>query len=139
VFRNSPILLTAEAAGFANNAWSAVSSGFEIQIDNSGAAPQGLPKHRTGVVYAVNYPGDPAPGPSLPPATPGDFARPQNALVLGWNHYKIQVKGDIFSINLNGADTPQYTTPILREAISRRLLRRSSAYSRTRITVSHGI
>ena len=68
-----------ELAGFANNAWSAVYRGFEIQIDNSGAAapgqPQGASKHRTGVVYGVNYLGDPAPDLSLPPATPGDFAR----------------------------------------------------------------
>lgn len=102
-----------EAAGFANNAWSAVSSGFEVQIDNTGAAaapqPQGLAKHRTGVIYAVNYPGDPSPDPSLPPASPGDFAQPQNALVLGWNHYKIQVQGDVFKVNLNGTDTARYT------------------------------
>jgi len=54
-----------ELAGMANDAWSAVSDGFEIQIDNTGTAPAGQPqalaKHRTGVVYAVNYPGDPSP------------------------------------------------------------------------------
>ena len=102
-----------EAAGFANNAWAAVSSGFEIQIDNAGAAappqPQGLAKHRTGVVYAMNYPGDPSPDPSLPAATTGDFALPQNALVLGWNHYKIRVEGDVFKVNLNGTDTCKFT------------------------------
>ena len=102
-----------EAAGLANNAWAAVSSGFEIQIDNTGAAPagqpQGLPKHRTGVVYAVNYPGDSAPDPSLPAATAGDFARPQDAIVLGWNHYKIQVQNDVLTVNLNGVDTAKYT------------------------------
>jgi hypothetical protein len=31
---------------------SAVPAGFEIQIDNTGA-PDGLPKHRTGAVYAA--------------------------------------------------------------------------------------
>jgi len=102
-----------EAAGRANNAWSAVSSGFEVQIDNTGGAPagqpQGLVKHRTGVVYSVNYPGDLSPDPSLPGATAGDFAKPQDALVLGWNHYKIQVHGDVFKVNLNGTDTCKYT------------------------------
>ena len=87
--------------------------GFEIQIDNSGAAPvgqpQGLPKHRTGVIYAVNYPGDSTPDPSLPPATPGDFASPQDAIVLGWNHYVIEVQGNVIRVNLNGIDTARYT------------------------------
>jgi len=102
-----------ELGGLANNAWSAVGSGFEIQIDNSGAAPagqpQGLAKHRTGVVYAVNYPGDPSPDPSLPAATPGDFANPQDAAVLGWNHYRIEVQGNVIRVNLNGTDTAKYT------------------------------
>jgi hypothetical protein len=99
-----------ELAGFANNAWSAVYRGFEIQIDNSGAGqPQGLPKHRTGVVYGVNYPGDPAPDLSLPPPTPGDFANPHDAMVLGWNHYSIDVEGDVIRVNLNGTDTARYT------------------------------
>jgi hypothetical protein len=48
-----------ESTGDYNPAWSAVFSGFEVQIDNTGA-PDGLAKHRTGAVYAVNYPGDPA-------------------------------------------------------------------------------
>jgi hypothetical protein len=72
-----------ESTGYYNPAWSAVfiagmsavPSGFEIQIDNTGA-PDGLPKHRTGAVYAVNYPGDPNPDPTLPPAQPGDFVNP---------------------------------------------------------------
>jgi hypothetical protein len=102
-----------EQAGFANNAWSAVYNGFEIQIDNSGAAPagqpQGLAKHRTGVVYAVNYPGDPAPDPALPAATPGDFATPQDSVVLGWNHYAIEVSSDVIRVKLNGTDTAKYT------------------------------
>jgi hypothetical protein len=99
-----------ELAGMANNAWSAVSDGFEIQIDNSGAGqPPGLAKHRTGVVYSVNYPGDPSPDLSLPPATPGDSASPQDALVLGWNHYRIDVQGNVIRVNLNGNDTARYT------------------------------
>ena len=53
-----------ESTGDYNPAWSAVFSGFEVQIDNTGA-PDGLPKHRTGAVYAVNYPGDPAPDPDF--------------------------------------------------------------------------
>ena len=52
---------------------------------------------------------DPNPDPSLPPAQPGDFANPQNALVLGWNQYKIEVQGNVVKVNLNGVDTCRYT------------------------------
>jgi len=93
---------------FSNPAWAAVRTGFEAQIDNSGA-PDGAAKHRTGAIYAVNYPGDPAPDPAMPQATPGDFVNPQDALVTGWNQYRIEVQGDVFTVNLNGIDTAKYT------------------------------
>ena len=85
-------------------------TGFEIQIDNTGA-PDGAAKHRIGAVYAVNYPGDPNPDPAIPPATPGDFVNPQNAQVLAWNQYRIEVQGDVITVNLNGVDTARYTNP----------------------------
>jgi len=105
-----------ESTGYYNPAWSAVfipgmsavPSGFEIQIDNTGA-PDGLPKHRTGAVYAVNYPGDPNPDPALPPAQAGDFVSPQDAQVLAWNRYRIEVQGDVITVNLNGVNTAKYT------------------------------
>jgi hypothetical protein len=107
-----------ESTGYYNPAWSAVfipgisavPAGFEIQIDNTGA-PDGAAKHRTGAVYAVNYPGDPNPDPSIPPATPGDFVNPQNAQVLAWNQYRIEVQSDVITVNLNGVDTARYTNP----------------------------
>jgi hypothetical protein len=86
----------------------AVPSGFEIQIDNTGA-PDGLSKHRTGAIYAVNYPGDPNPDPALPPAQPGDFVNPQNTQVLAWNSYRIDVQGDVIRVSLNGVNTALYT------------------------------
>jgi hypothetical protein len=106
------------STGYYNPAWSAVfipgmptaQAGFEVQIDNTGA-PDGAAKHRTGAVYAVNYPGDPNPDPTIPPATPGDFANPQNAQVLAWNQYRIEVQGDVITVNLNGVDTCRYTNP----------------------------
>lgn len=103
-----------ELAGFYNPAWSAVTSGFEVQIDNRGAAPDGLPpgpKYRTGAVYNVNYPDDPAPTAGVAPATPGDFVHPRNARVLAWNQLRIEVRGDLFTVNLNGVDTARYTNP----------------------------
>jgi Domain of Unknown Function (DUF1080)/GMC oxidoreductase len=103
-----------ELPGFYNPAWSPVTSGFEIQIDNSGTPPPGLPpspKYRTGAVYNVNYPGDPSPTPGVPPATPGDFVNPQSAPALAWNQYRIEVRGNLFAVNLNGVDTARYTNP----------------------------
>jgi hypothetical protein len=105
-----------ESTGYYNPAWSAVflpgmsplPSGFEVQIDNTGA-PDGLPKHRTGAVYAVNYPGDPNPDPALPPAQPGDFVNLRDAIVLAWNQYSIEVRGDVITVNLNGNITARYT------------------------------
>jgi hypothetical protein len=103
-----------ELSGFNNSAWSAVTSGFEIQIDNTGAAPagqpQGLPKHRTGAVYNVNYPVDGFPTPGVPPATAGDFVTPLDAsLFPTWNRYRIQVLNDVITVNLNGTNTAKYT------------------------------
>jgi hypothetical protein len=104
-----------ESTGDYIAAWSAVRTGFEVQIDNIGTAPQGQPqgltKHRTGAVYNVNYPGDVFQTPGVPPATPGDFVNPQNTQVLAWNQYRIDVQGDAISVNLNGVDTARYTNP----------------------------
>ncbi|HEY5987110.1 MAG TPA: family 16 glycoside hydrolase, partial [Streptosporangiaceae bacterium] len=107
-FSNPDGVTNPDGTMFSNPAWAAVRTGFEAQIDNTGA-PDGAPKHRTGAIYAVNYPADPAPDPAMPPATPGDFVNPQDALVMGWNQYRIEVRGDVFAVNLNGIDTAQYT------------------------------
>src|SRR5205823_9158521 len=51
----------------------------------------------------------PNPDPAIPPATPGDFVNPQNAQVLAWNQYRIEVQGDVITVNLNGINTAKYT------------------------------
>jgi hypothetical protein len=33
---------------------------------------------------------------------PGDFVNPQDAQVLAWNQYRIEVRGDVITVNLNG-------------------------------------
>lgn len=38
-----------------------------------------------------------------------EFVNPQDAHVLGWNSYRIDVQGDVISVVLNGAPTAQYT------------------------------
>jgi 3-keto-disaccharide hydrolase len=99
-----------DSTGDYNPAWSAVFSGFEVQIDNLGA-PDGFAKHRTGAVYNVNYPGDPAPTPGVSPPTQDDFVNPQNAGVLAWNQLRIEVQGNTIFVNLNAVDTAKYTNP----------------------------
>jgi choline dehydrogenase-like flavoprotein len=112
-FRNPDSVLAPDGTPFANPAWSAVYTGFEIQIDNTGAGQPtpGLPIHRTGAVYAVSYPGSPSEIAAFPAATPGDFVTPQNAVVLGWNQFRIEIKNDVIRVALNGTDTAQYTIP----------------------------
>ena len=97
-----------ESAGYHQPPWWAVHSGFEVQIDNHGA-PDGAAKHRTGAVYAVNYPNDPNPDRTQPPATATDFVNPQDAVVGQWNQYRIEVNGNIISVTLNGQATARYT------------------------------
>ena len=105
-----------ESTGYYNPAWSAVfipgmpatPSGFEIQIDNTGA-PDGRPKHKTGAVYAVNYPNDPPHDQQMPAPVAGDFVNPQNAQVLAWNQYRIEIQGDVITVTLNGVNTAKYT------------------------------
>jgi choline dehydrogenase-like flavoprotein len=105
-----------DSTGYYNPAWSAVfipgmpstPAGFEIQIDNTGA-PDARARHKTGAVYAVNYPNDGPDDPQFPPAVPGDFVNPQSANVLAWNQYRIEVRGDVITVNLNGIDTAKYT------------------------------
>lgn len=112
-FRNPDSVALPDGTAFSNPAWSAVFTGFEIQIDNTGAGQPtpGLPIHRTGAVYAVSYPGNPSEIPGFPAETPGDFVNPQDAIVLGWNKYRIEVNNNVITVALNGADTTQYTIP----------------------------
>ncbi|PYQ86068.1 MAG: hypothetical protein DMG02_26235 [Acidobacteria bacterium] len=101
-----------DSRGYYNPAWSAADTGFEVQIDNSGSGqPPGLAKYRTGAVYNVNYPGDPVLSPGVPPSTPGDYVNPQNAVVLGWNQYRIDVQNNLITVTLNGVNTARYTNP----------------------------
>lgn len=112
-FKNPDGVLAPDGTPFSNPAWSAVYGGFEIQIDNTGAgqpAP-GMAIHRTGAVYAVSYPGNPSEIAGFPPATPGDFVNPQDATVLAWNQYRIEVSNNVIKVALNGANTAKYTIP----------------------------
>lgn len=112
-FKNPDSVLAPDGTPFSNPAWSAVYSGFEIQIDNTGAGQPtpGMAIHRTGAVYAVSYPGNPSEIPGFPAATAGDFVTPQDAIALGWNQYRIEVSNNVIKVALNGANTARYTIP----------------------------
>ncbi len=112
-FKNPDGVLAPDNTSFSNPAWSAVYTGFEIQIDNSGAGQPtpGMAIHRTGAVYAVSYPGNASEIAGFPLATAGDFVNPKDAAVLGWNQYRIEVSNNVIRVKLNGTDTAQYTIP----------------------------
>jgi hypothetical protein len=112
-FKNPDGVLAPDGNAFSNPAWSAVFGGFEVQIDNTGAGQPmpGMAIHRTGAVYAVSYPGNPSEIPGFPAATPGDFVSPQDAIVLGWNQYRIEVSSNVITVALNGVNTSKYTIP----------------------------
>jgi hypothetical protein len=112
-FTNPDGVLAADGNPFSNPAWSAVFTGFEIQIDNTGAGQPipGMAIHRTGAVYAVSYPGNPSEIAGFPAATAGDFVTPQDAVVLGWNQYRIEVVNNVITVALNGVATSKYTIP----------------------------
>ena len=112
-FKNPDGVLAPDGTPFSNPAWSAVYTGFEIQIDNSGAGQPvtGMAIHRTGAVYSVSYPGNLSDIVGFPAPTAGDFVNPQDAIVLGWNQYRIEVSNNVIKVKLNGTNSAQYTIP----------------------------
>jgi len=113
----------ADLKQFGNNlAWTAVHSGFEVQIDDAAVGdprvdfygtfpePNGLNKNRTGAIYKIPA-GDRIPnsgqldrqdqqydrnaGPALQPAAWSD--------PVGWYQYQITVKGDTYDVELGRA------------------------------------
>lgn len=112
-FRNPDSVLAPDGTPFSNPAWSAVYTGFEIQIDNSGAGQPvpGMAIHKTGAVYSVSYPGNPSEIPGFPAPTIGDFIAPRGADLFAWNQYRIEVKNNVIRVALNGVNTAQYTIP----------------------------
>lgn len=67
--------------------WDAVDQGYEIQIDDGGD-----PEHRTGAVYSFKAPE------KNPPSKP----------VGEWNAYEITVKGQDYTVKLNGETVNTY-------------------------------
>jgi hypothetical protein len=82
-----------------NRARIAEFSGFEAQIDDR-AVPDDLDKHRTGAIYNVDI-GD-APGEQI-------YRRPQALNPDRWNFYEVEVRGQTYTVRLNGLRTAIFT------------------------------
>lgn len=102
-----------------NRAWSAVHSGFEVQIDDTGQGdsrkdfygirpePNGLRKNRTGAIYKIPA-GDAIPGGGLDQAL--QTYKPAPNLVPGrWYEYEIDVRGNNYTVHLRDLETPDVT------------------------------
>lgn len=79
-----------DSKGYDNTAWVGVDFGFEVQIDEHGDAPI----HRTGAIY--DQAGQTLTQiPALPPGQ--------------WNQYEIRVKGQTYTVLLNGTQVTSFT------------------------------
>jgi hypothetical protein len=88
---------------YTNQAWIAVNTGFEAQIDEE-ARPDGLDKHRTGTIYNVptGQNGEP---------TLQTYTAPPILAANTWHDYEIEVSGDTYTVKLNGQPTTAFTRP----------------------------
>jgi len=79
-----------DSKGYSNTAFVADDFGFEIQIDEN-ARPDGADIHRTGAIYRKDN------------RTDGETLSLKPARAVGeWNDYEIQVKGQLYTVKLNG-------------------------------------
>ena len=113
---------------FKNLAWTAVHSGFEVQIDDTARAdprvdffgqpePPHLNKNRTGAIYKIPA-GDMIPGTSTPDiqnqtyqAGPALIPRPWND-PSGWYEFEIKVKDSEYEVWLGAAGAPKIRTSL---------------------------
>lgn len=100
--RNNPAVRHA----YLNQAWVGVDTGFEVQIDERAKGdpqrgiPDGLDTHRTGAIYNIDI------GP-----TAGMQAYHRGPVLEAgrWNDYEIDVRGDTYTVRLNGQETTTFT------------------------------
>ncbi len=79
-----------------NRAWTAVFSGFEVQVDDNGK-PDGLKRHRTGAIYDV------------PAGDPGEAMQQQaqagpRMIEGAWYEFEITVQGQQYTVLFGKAD-----------------------------------
>jgi hypothetical protein len=79
-----------------NRAWTAVFSGFEVQVDDN-AKPDGLNRHRTGAIYDIPA-GDPG------EASDQQFQAAPRMVEGNWYEYEIRVQGQQYTVLFGKAD-----------------------------------
>lgn len=90
-----------------NQAYVAVDTGFEIQIDDEARGDgrvgeaDGFFFNRTGAIYKVKEPGT-APGQQ-------DYQQPPTLAGDVWHRYEIEVVGNSYVVRLNGQETTRFT------------------------------
>jgi choline dehydrogenase-like flavoprotein len=98
-----------------NRAWSAVHSGFEIQIDDNAVGdprrsfygirePNGLRKNRTGAIYKIPAK-DPIPNSNQFDAELQTYQPAPNLNPGTWYEFEIDVRGNIYTVDLANLDT----------------------------------
>ena len=84
-----------------NQAFVAVDTGFEIQIDELARGnPDGLDEHRTGAIYGIPIGRNPG---------QQDYQRGPVLVPGQWNTYEIEVRGNTYTVRLNGQQTTKFT------------------------------
>ena len=87
---------------YLNQAWVAVHTGFEIQIDDEarGQPADGLFQHRTGAVYGIDQAGT---GPGQQAYTQPPPLTPEH-----WHRLEIEVSGQVYTVRLDGSQTTRF-------------------------------
>jgi hypothetical protein len=89
-----------------NPAWVAVTTGYEIQIDEEARGdsrinePDGQFYNRTGAIYKIQSLGS---GPGQQ-----NYSAPQPLAPDRWHTYEVEVKGDDYIVRLNGQETTRF-------------------------------
>jgi choline dehydrogenase-like flavoprotein len=107
-----------------NRAWSAVHSGFEIQIDDNARgdprkdfygvsedlfdASGGLRKNRTGAIYKIPA-GDAIPNSGVLDAQLQAYSQPPKLVAGNWYEFTIDVRGNTYTVDLTNLATSQTT------------------------------
>jgi hypothetical protein len=101
-----------------NRAWSAVHSGFEIQIDDHARGdtrkdffgvrpePDGLRKNRTGAIYKIPA-RDPIPNSSQFDAELQVYQAPPSLNPFTWYEFEISAQDNDYTVDLTNVDTQQ--------------------------------
>jgi Domain of Unknown Function (DUF1080) len=98
-------------------AWSAVHSGFEVQIDDNGMgddgrldffsvrpAPNGLRKNRTGAIYKMHAK-DPIPGTNQFDPEMQHYTPPADLVPGTWYEFTIDVRGYTYTVDVKNTNT----------------------------------